>query len=73
MSTNSLLRTLARDRNYTPNILPRNSMESVDRQEGIVKSGAATQLFENNPFAGHFDYVQYQYTDFKTYESLADP
>ena len=44
---------------------------SVDR-EGIT-SGATTQLFEQNPFIGQFDYVQYQDTSFNTYESLADP
>ena len=72
MSTNTLLKNLARDRNYAP-VARGESLVSVDRELQDVRAGAKTQLFENNPFAGHFDYVQYQYTDFKTYESLADP
>ncbi len=52
-------------------IVPKSDRVSpVDRQ---VKTGAATQLFENNPFFSSFDYVMQEEGSFKDYESLADP
>ena len=81
MAVADKVRSLADNRRYghiiphDPNlwqerIIPKADRADVDRR---VKSGAVTQLFENNPFFSSFDYVRQEEGSFKEYESLADP
>lgn len=76
MSTNLVLRSLAAERNYSPrrpmetDIVP---MDDYGMQiNRAVGAGAVTHMFDNNPFASSFDYVQYDDTSYAEYEKLAD-
>ena len=60
MSKTDLLRSLSEQR----------VRQTVDRQVG---PGMVANLFEDNPFASHFDTVEYQDSQFREYETLADP